>query len=137
MSQQFTAVPREPNESVREWKRRSIWCMAKLVATFALSFAKLGVEAQVQVTCAFEMWAEEKKQVILNPGRVVLLNCCGNITFDEAIAMASELIAGVSEWFLCRHIIQVDCRRKHTHLFVLAGKKRVTSQCESTNISNK
>ena len=114
MGQMFAAATRGEGESVRAWKRRCIWAVAQFIARFALSFAVLSDKEQEQVVEVFEQWASEKEKVVVNPGHVIQLDCCGNLAPDDAMQMASEIIAGFCEWFLCRKIEKArDSTLKH------------------------
>lgn len=107
MSKQFIKCDREEDESVRAWKRRSIAKVASFVAVFAKGFLKASVEDQAKIEAAFDMWAKEKERVGSNPeASATPLNVCGNILPHEASQMASEFIAGISEWYLCRNIVR-------------------------------
>ena len=105
MAVALAETAREKDESVRDWKRRAIYSMAKFVATVARSFVKLDRGMQEKVIETFTKWEEEKNFIAENPGaRASSEACCGAVLPDEALQMASEMMEGVSEWYLCRHI---------------------------------
>ena len=108
ISKCLNAADREADESVRSWKRRMIAQTASFLAAFMSGFVKMDPDQQKDIVKAFDLWEAEKQRV--SRGEAVSatsLRVCGNVLPDEAMQMASELMTGISEFFVCRNTKKV------------------------------
>ena len=104
IKEQLRDVPREKDESRRHHQRRVISTAAALICKFMESFQKLSPEDKADVEQAFERWAELHEKVSADPSLAIGLDSCGLTTTSEAIDMASEIMSGISEFYVCRSI---------------------------------
>jgi hypothetical protein len=108
LAHSLVKVQRLTDESVREWKRRAIMVTVKMVARIVVSTLKLSESQKAAVDNAFDRWEAEKQRIIASGTgecSATPMNVCGNVLPSEAADMASELMAGVSEYYMCRKII--------------------------------
>jgi hypothetical protein len=74
------------------------------VGRFVTTFLQMPEAAKQQVDEALTMWAAEKDRIAEGGESATSLGTCGNILPTEAADMASELVKGISEYYLCRNI---------------------------------
>ena len=97
---------REPDESVRAWRRRAVSTVGSLVARFMASFEALSPEDQNDIEAAFTKWHQIHEAIEKDPATQVEMNYCGTVLPAEALDMASSLIKGISEFYICRLLRQ-------------------------------
>ena len=95
-------IDKEPDESVRQYRRRVFAASMTLASAVYPAFVRAPAKQQKEILIAFDSFEKEREKIAQDPTYQPSLMCCNNIFGDNVAQYLTEIMDALDEYYLCR-----------------------------------